>query len=77
MKEECILCFPAEKFDEYRTGGYHPIHLGDYMHDGRYEILHRLGAGASSTVWLAKDNSLQINVCMKVLTADRSQEQNK
>ena len=47
---------PAENLDEYEPGGYHPIHLGDRLKDGRYEIVHKLGYGSFSTVWLAKDH---------------------
>ncbi len=34
---------------------YHPVHLGDFFKDGRYKILHKLGFGSFSTVWLARD----------------------
>ncbi|ETS80605.1 hypothetical protein PFICI_08134 [Pestalotiopsis fici W106-1] len=44
-----------EDIEEYRPGGYHPVHLGDIL-DGRYRILHKLGSGGFSTTWLARDN---------------------
>ena len=47
---------PAEDPNWYRPGGYHPIHLGDRLKDGRYEIVHKLGFGGFATVWLAKDH---------------------
>ncbi len=47
---------PAEQLTDYCPGGYHPIHLNDTLHDGRYEIVHKLGFGSFSTVWLARDN---------------------
>ena len=37
----------------YRPGGYHPVSIGDEFHNGRYRILHCLGHGSFSTVWLA------------------------
>jgi serine/threonine-protein kinase SRPK3 len=37
----------------YQPGGYHPVEIGDELHNGRYRIIHRLGHGAYSTVWLA------------------------
>ena len=40
--------------DVYRPGGYHPVHLGDLYHQ-RYRVIHKLGFGSYSTVWLARD----------------------
>ena len=37
----------------YKPGGYHPMAIGDKLHHGRYQVLHRLGHGAYSTSWLA------------------------
>jgi hypothetical protein len=45
----------AEPLHRYRRGGYHPIHLGDFLNNGRYRILHKLGWGGYSTVWAARD----------------------
>lgn len=45
----------AEPLHRYRPGGYHPVHLGDVLKDGRYKILHKLGFGGYSTVWVARD----------------------
>ena len=44
----------VENPDRYRPGGYHPVHLGD-VYDGRYKVIHKLGFGTYSTVWLARD----------------------
>lgn len=46
---------PCECIEDYRPGGYHPVHLGDVFHDGQYKIIRKLGDGAYSTVWLARD----------------------
>ena len=35
--------------------GYHPVHLGDTFKDGTYEVVHKLGYGGFSTVWLVKE----------------------
>lgn len=47
---------PAEELSKYGPGGYHPIYIDDVLKDGRYHILQKLGFGAFSTVWLARDN---------------------
>lgn len=39
----------------YTEFGFCPIHLGDKLNNGRYEILYKIGSGHSSTVWLARD----------------------
>lgn len=46
-----------EPIDSYRPGGYHPIHFGDFLCNGRYEVVRKLGFGESSTVWLARNTS--------------------
>lgn len=46
---------PAEDLSRYCPGGFHPVHLNDLL-DSRYEVLHKLGFGSFSTVWLARDN---------------------
>ncbi|KAJ7074408.1 kinase-like domain-containing protein [Mycena amicta] len=45
----------VESAEEYRRGGLHPILIGDKFAEGRYKILHKLGFGGSSTIWLARD----------------------
>ena len=46
---------PCEWVEDYRPGGYHPVHLGDTFHNGQYKVIRKLGDGAYSTVWLARD----------------------
>jgi hypothetical protein len=49
----------AERMGDYKMGGYHPVHLGDKFpsrDNPRYRVIHKLGSGAFSTVWLAKDS---------------------
>ena len=48
----------AEPLHRYYQGGYHPIILGEFLHSGRYKVLHKLGWGGYSTVWLARDQRL-------------------
>ena len=47
----------VEPVEEYRAGGYHPVHLGDTFH-GRYRIVGKWAFGQFSTVWLAEDTRL-------------------
>lgn len=42
----------------YREGGYLTVNKGDILHN-RYQMLHKLGWGEFSTVWLARDLSPQ------------------
>lgn len=66
------LYFPnieVENLEEYRVGGYNPTVIGDVFHRGRYHIIHKLGFGSSSTVWLARDRHLQRYVSLKILMA--------
>ncbi|OXV09092.1 hypothetical protein Egran_03145, partial [Elaphomyces granulatus] len=45
----------TEYLDRYRTGGYHPVRLGDtYKGKWTYKILLKLGFGNTSTVWLGR-----------------------
>ncbi len=44
----------VESVEEYRRGGYHPVHLNDVFNH-RYEIIAKLAYGQYSTVWLALD----------------------
>ncbi|KAK2750101.1 hypothetical protein FQN57_004593 [Myotisia sp. PD_48] len=60
----------VEEPDYYKTGGFHPISLGDTFHHNQYTILRKLGYGQYSTVWLARDSNYDRFVALKVLRAD-------
>ncbi len=53
----------------YRPGGYHPVHLGDTFHDDTYQVVHKLGYGQYSTVWLVEDRKRGRYASLKILTA--------
>ncbi|EAU83726.1 CMGC/SRPK protein kinase [Coprinopsis cinerea okayama7 len=45
----------VENVENYVEGVYHPVSIGDTLANGRYKLIHKLGFGGSSTVWLARD----------------------
>lgn len=50
--------------DEMDKEDIHPVHIGDRLDGDRYTVVHKLGHGAISTVWLARDRVLQIyDIC--------------
>ncbi|KAI1742773.1 serine/threonine-protein kinase SRPK3 [Xylaria scruposa] len=60
---------PCESVDSYRPGGFHPVHLGDVLHD-RYRVIRKLGYGSSATVWLALDSVSSNYVALKIHAAN-------
>ncbi|KAJ6169706.1 hypothetical protein N7497_002549 [Penicillium chrysogenum] len=66
----------VETLELYQPGGYHPVMVGDVLHD-RYHIADKLGFGAYSTVWLARDTRLNRYVTLKVSIADMVQRETK
>ena len=72
-----------ENIELYRPGGLHPVSIGDVFARGRYKVLHKLGYGGSSTVWLARDQGPQGQspasgslVALKVISAIESSKRN-
>lgn len=59
----------VEDLEKYQPGGYHPVCIGDVL-EGRYRVIHKLGYGGYSTVWLARDQQLEVYVAVKISTAD-------
>lgn len=77
VEEEC------EPLDTYAAGssrGSHPpllypIEIGQRLNYGRYQVLHRLGHGGFSTVWMAKDTNGAENaevVALKVIANENA-----
>lgn len=48
------------------------MNIGDYLHD-RYRIVHKLGFGTHSTIWLARDRMAGGYVAIKVAVASGDQ----
>ncbi|KAK1763008.1 Serine/threonine-protein kinase-like protein [Phialemonium atrogriseum] len=67
----------VERLHGYRPGGYHPVHLHDRLHDGWYRVIHKLGYGGYSTVWLCRDTSSDTPkyVAVKILVASESERE--
>ncbi|KAJ0158661.1 SRSF protein kinase 2 [Colletotrichum tanaceti] len=63
---------PCEWVEDYRPGGYHPVHLGDVLGDGQYRVIRKLGEGSYSTVWLARDLRNHRYVALKILVSKMS-----
>ncbi|KAK5633266.1 hypothetical protein RRF57_008980 [Xylaria bambusicola] len=60
----------VETIENYETGGYHPIHIGDRLGPkDRFKIVNKLGYGGHSTVWLAQDEAEGRYVALKVTVA--------
>lgn len=43
-----------ERFEEFKAGQYYPVNIGDIF-GSKYQAVGKLGFGATSTVWLARD----------------------
>ncbi|RDB17971.1 Protein kinase dsk1 [Hypsizygus marmoreus] len=60
-----------EYFEDYRLGGFHPVAIGDVFAQRRYRVVHKLGFGSSSTIWLARDQPGK-RVALRVMHAEVS-----
>ncbi|KAI8101744.1 hypothetical protein M9434_006811 [Picochlorum sp. BPE23] len=56
-----------ENESDYRKGGYHPVYIGETFKNGRYTVLHKLGWGHFSTVWLVADEVKGGQAALKVV----------
>jgi len=61
----------VECVEDYQPGGFQPVAIGDVFAQGRYRIVHKLGFGGSSTIWLARNQSGKL-VTLKVMRAEVS-----
>jgi serine/threonine-protein kinase SRPK3 len=74
--EEDVYFCPSsqhvENVEDYRPGGFHPLHLGESFDKGRFKVVHKHGSEGYATVWLTRDTRLDAYVALKILQADRS-----
>ncbi|KAF2728293.1 hypothetical protein EJ04DRAFT_449616 [Polyplosphaeria fusca] len=59
-----------ELFEGYNTGFYYAVRLGEKFCSSRYQVVHKLGHGASLTSWLARDKRLAKYVKLKFSLLD-------
>ncbi|KAH9882937.1 hypothetical protein J1614_000303 [Plenodomus biglobosus] len=69
----CAIYEPIEDiepFERYAAGGYYPVRIGDRFSSSRYHVVHKLGHGSSSTMWLARDERLAKYVAIKFVVSE-------
>ncbi|EWG52284.1 CMGC/SRPK protein kinase [Fusarium verticillioides 7600] len=66
---ETIQFVDTEEPKFYRKGGFHPVHIGDHFDGKRYRVVHKLGHGGFSVVWLAYDTWESNWVALKIVAA--------
>lgn len=57
----------------YKDCKYYPVRVGEVL-DGRYRIVHKLGHGGFSTVWMAHDLQKEKSVALKILVSGKDGE---
>jgi len=52
--------------------GFHPLRLGEAFDDTRFIVTRKFGWGGFSTVWLVRDKSVHIPLCIILRIAGQS-----
>ncbi|AEO62405.1 uncharacterized protein THITE_2106524 [Thermothielavioides terrestris NRRL 8126] len=60
-----------ETFSDYVAARYYPVHIGEVF-ISRYQVVGKLGYGAYSTVWLARDLNEHRHVALKIFIRSQS-----
>ncbi|KAI1364598.1 kinase-like protein [Xylaria arbuscula] len=63
----------VENVKDYRPGGLHPVDMFDML-DGRFEVIHKLGNGGMSTVWLCYQKEIKSWRAVKINKASQSHD---
>jgi serine/threonine protein kinase len=55
---------------------YHPVNIGDILgeKENQYEVIHKLGSGGFSTVWLARQANKKRYFALKILCANATDD---
>ncbi|GLA26017.1 hypothetical protein AnigIFM63326_002811 [Aspergillus niger] len=64
--------FEEESLPDYLKERYYPVSLGEVL-NSRYQVITKLGFGASSTVWLCRDLHQDRHLILKVHVRSRRQ----
>lgn len=69
-----------EEIEMYRENGFHPVHLGDKLHNDDLEVVAKLGDGGFGTVWLCQEG-LELDGhtswrAVKIIAASESHDDN-
>ncbi|KAK8052166.1 kinase-like domain-containing protein [Apiospora rasikravindrae] len=64
-----------EDVERYEPGGFHPVHIDDFLCDGRFEVAHKLGQGGFATVWLCRDHHEERWCALKIMASAPSSEE--
>lgn len=64
-----VVADGTEPLDRYEPGGFHPVLVGDRIHN-RYDVVDKLGHGGWSIIWLVHDSQEQRYLALKVGIAD-------
>ncbi|KAK3898967.1 kinase-like domain-containing protein [Staphylotrichum tortipilum] len=59
-----------EHFDEFRSGQYCPVKIGNVLASNRYQVVGKLGLGSTSTGWLARNLINHYFVSLKIFNRD-------
>lgn len=63
--EEAEIEAASEPMERYTEEIYYPVYIGEVLVD-RYRVVHKLGWGGFSTVWMAQDLETQKLVALKI-----------